>query len=296
MKSIDKLIDAFLKHLEDQDSASPLTLKAYRKDLQQAFLTHSKQQSANEIFISEDQLLSFARKAQTQWGELSSASRNRKTATLKSFFGYLYRKKIISNSISEQLVTPKVAKKLPATLSLDEIKEIIKFAKAEPAMTTHVLIALLYGGGLRISEACHLQIKNISSNGREIRVTGKGNKERLVVLPQNLFDLVKDKTGPYIWGKEPLDTRFAYQKISDIGKKAHLNKPIHPHSLRHSYATHMLTAGADLRTLQELLGHSSLSATEKYTHLNLQHLAKTLEKNHPMHIDLSVSKQNKKTG
>lgn len=276
--TVDEAIQSFLQHMENIESSSPQTLRAYNSDLQQAFRENFKSK------FNEQNLLQWSRQAQQQWGSLASSSRNRKTATLKSFLNFLFSKKWITKSLAEILVSPKVAKKLPNTLSVDEILHLIK--KCENS-EEKLLLLLLYGGGLRVSEACQLQAKNITQNGKALRLRGKGDKERIVILPEmtttHLKPILKNlRPSDSIWGEKPLDTRRAYQMVRDLGVKAGLLRPIHPHCLRHSYATHMLTAGADLRALQELLGHSSLTATEKYTHLNLQHLAQTLEKRHPL--------------
>ena len=148
----------------------------------------------------------------------------------------------------------------------------------------YVLILLLYGGGLRVSEACHISWADIYSHKLEIRVLGKGGKMRIQALPSFCFTQINKmpRIGKFIFGEKPLNSRKAYHIVNLWGKKAGLLKPLHPHALRHSYATHLLSSGADLRVLQELLGHSSLNATQKYTHLNLDQLARSLELNHPL--------------
>ena len=154
-----------------------------------------------------------------------------------------------------------------------------------------LLFLLLYGTGLRVSEACALKWAQIDLKSRTLRVRGKGSKERIVAFPKSLVPLfqkaqkihkVESKASSTIWGDKELSTRKAYDWIRNRGAKAGLMRPIHPHALRHSFATHLLVSGANLRTLQELLGHESLQATEKYTHLGIDQLARTLEKHHPL--------------
>jgi integrase/recombinase XerC/integrase/recombinase XerD len=155
-----------------------------------------------------------------------------------------------------------------------------------------VLLLLLYGGGLRVSEACGLRWKDLITSARSIRVEGKGGRERMVALPELCWKELQglERSATYVLGgDQALSTRQAYQWVREAGESADLLKPLHPHALRHSYATHLLSSGADLRVLQELLGHRSLAATQKYTHMSLDHLARVMENHHP----LSASKLKK---
>jgi site-specific recombinase XerD len=282
------LIADFLHYLQHQKSCSAQTLKAYSLDLSQAF--------ANTSEISAEELLGTARRAQSFWGRLSLSSRNRKTATLKSFFGWLYEKNYISKPVGQLLIGPKVPKKIPDFISVDEVLAILShYENQNPTdekssiqqIKEVVLFLLLYGGGLRISEACQAKWSDFNLQSRSLRIKGKGNKERIVILPKicmNKIDRLKKLSGEetYIFGANELNSRTGYEWIRQMGIKSKLMNPLHPHSLRHSFATHMLASGANLRILQKLLGHDSLSATEKYTHLNVDQLARTLESKHPL--------------
>lgn len=301
---ISKQIHNFLKYLENIESCSVLTLKAYSLDLKQAFLNkHQTKQSYNKnnnlinfesaktlSFKSGEELWLLCRDSLTQWSKLSSASRNRKVATLKSFFNWLYAEKIIDKNYADQLVCPKVPKKIPHFISVDEVISILKYLNQNTTINTQnqkILFNLLYGGGLRISEACNLRWKNINLDSRKILVLGKGKKERLIVIPEVCNEVLKAQKArtnksEYVFGDEPLNTRKGYSYIQSLGISAGLMNPLHPHSLRHSFATHMLASGTNLRTLQTLLGHESLQATEKYTHLNIDTLARVIEVNHPL--------------
>jgi len=272
--------------MENIESCSPLTLKAYQSDLEQAFKIKSSPQ------VAEADLLKACRQALLNWGGLSPASRNRKAATLKSFLGYLYREGLIQKNLASQIHSPKVPKKIPNFISADEARAVIESFKHDEnkaqSKKEKALFLLLYGCGLRISEASSLAWKNFDFNRRVILIKGKGDKERLVVIPKSIIALFKElkKMSPpsqaFVFADEPLNTRIAYDWIRTRGAKAGLLKPLHPHALRHSFATHLLTSGANLRTLQELLGHESLQATEKYTHLGTHELARVLEKHHPL--------------
>lgn len=169
---------------------------------------------------------------------------------------------------------------------LASLKNEIENGDRERAERALLLILLLYGGGLRVSEACRLEWTHVANEGRVLRVRGKGAKERIIALPpiaaRRLLQARGGCEGPYVFGFEPLSTRKAYEIVRQAGARAGLLKPLHPHALRHSYATHLLASGANLRTLQELLGHQTLQATERYTHLSIDQLARTLENYHPL--------------
>ncbi|MNL38041.1 Tyrosine recombinase XerD [compost metagenome] len=198
---------------------------------------------------------------------------------------------MLEKDLSIQVICPKVPKKLPHFLSVDEALAVLKsFDEAkESLLKEKTLFLLLYGGGLRVSEACELQWSQVQMSQRVLRVIGKGSKERVVSLPPLAMDALKEwqKQTPfakYVFGEKALNSRTAYEMVRQSGIRAGLLKPLHPHALRHSFATHLLTSGANLRTLQELLGHESLTATEKYTHLGIDQLARTMEKLHPLGV------------
>ena len=275
-------IDMFLKFQEYIKSASPHTLRAYRLDLKQAFADEQAKE------WTEESLWQAIRSAQMRWGSLSLASRNRKAATLMSFLDFLLIKGWIESSLTHQVFSPKVPKKIPHFISVDEVMSIIRSFTTSPSDDEKLLFLLLYGSGLRISEACAIKWSDLQMPQRVVRIKGKGGKERVsIILPSTVTLLQlreknqKGKTD-YLWGHQGLPTRRAYNWIRRRGALAGLLKPLNPHALRHSFATHLLSSGANLRTLQELLGHDSLAATEKYTHLDINHLARTLEGHHPL--------------
>lgn len=292
-----ELIDKFLKFQENIQSCSVLTLKAYRLDLEQAYELNKKVIKIEHLrkleFNKSEELWFLTRDTLTKWSALSLASRNRKIATLKSFFNFLYDEKIIDKNFGDQLICPKVPKKIPHFISVDEVLAVLKVLEEDQKLKHEaVLFHLLYGGGLRISEACSLRWKDIDFDNNRLRILGKGDKVRLVVLPTVGLSVLKKKfqeqpTEPhnlnaFVFGETPLNPRKGFEFIRSLGKKAGLLNPLNPHSLRHSYATHLLASGANLRILQKLLGHESLQATEKYTHLNIDSLARLVEVKHPL--------------
>lgn len=298
------LVSKFLKYQENVETCSPLTIRAYSLDLKQAFGLFKSDYAVN--ISNHEELWLLSRSALNQWGKLSLASRNRKIATLKSFFKWLFKEENAPKDFGSLLVCPSVPKKIPHFLSVDEVISIlnaieIRQNEAITEKESHylqrqkTLFLILYGGGLRISEACQLKWKDIHFTERKILIVGKGSKERFSILPQFCFDQLQEfrKTNSenkevFVFGTQPLNTRVGYEMIRALGPLAQLINPLHPHALRHSFATHLLTSGANLRTLQTLLGHESLQATEKYTHLGVDHLARLIEQTHPL-VKLKLS-------
>lgn len=278
-------IDKYLNFMTFIKSASPLTIKHYKLDLSQAFKDDNNSQFKPSL--DEVEVLAIARAAFNRWAHLSLASRNRKAATLKSFFSWAFDEGLTEKDLSLQITCPKVPKKLPHFLSVDEVLSVLKSFDEKTPPREKILFLLLYGGGLRISEACSLQWKDVLLEQKVLRVKGKGSQERLIALPDMSVKALKAwkkeaSFNDFVFGEAALNTRTAYEMVRQSGVRAGLLKPLHPHALRHSFATHLLSSGANLRTLQELLGHKSLQATEKYTHLGIDQLARTMEGIHPL--------------
>ena len=277
--------------MENIESCSPRTLKAYSSDLDQAF-----RDKLNVVF-SESEAWACARLATQLWGGLSPASRNRKVATLKSLFNWLLQQGHIEQDLAEQLHCPKIPKRIPHFISVDEVLSVLKYFSeqlsensdsdsADKIRTQKTLFVLLYGCGLRISEACTLKWKDVDLAQSRILINGKGGKQRYAVMPSLCCEYLSKFQGnrktEFVFGDAPLNPRTGYELIRMAGAAAGLMTPLHPHALRHSYATHLLASGTNLRTLQNLLGHESLQATEKYTHLSVDQLARLVERTHPL--------------
>lgn len=299
----------YLKYLSLQKTSSEHTSKSYANDLSQflarsgvkkilytpltlgtSLQIHYAENSAGEssCLSFEDEILQNIRHSQAAWKNLSPSSRSRKTACVRGFLKWLLAEGLIVEDLSLRIISPKVPAKLPHFLSIDEALALIRGLPRGPQRT---LILLLYGGGLRVSEAGSLRWKDLIEPSQSLRIKGKGGRERIVALPSAAWDALNymPKNNEFVFG-EALSNRKAYEWVRQAGRTTQLMKPLHPHALRHSYATHLLTSGADLRVLQELLGHQSLAATQKYTHLSLDHLARAMENHHP----LSASKLKKK--
>ncbi len=223
------------------------------------------------------------------WENLSPKTKKRKFSSLKGFIQWLKTEEKVQIDLSLQMDI-KTPTKLPHYISVDECLSLVDYLEKQRETTPQLeqqslLFYLLYGCGLRLSEACGLKWEDIHLSEKRLSITGKGNNQRFAVLPGRVFGKLKELTNrkcQWIWGDRPLPTRTGYERIRQLGKAAGLIKPLNPHALRHSYATHLLTSGSDLRVLQQLLGHKSLAATELYTHLNIDQLARSMEKYHPL--------------
>lgn len=273
--------------MENIKSSSAHTLRAYALDLAQTF--GSENQSKIVSINNKESLLRKVRIAQTQWGHLSLATRNRKAATLKSFLKWAHQQNLIDQDLSHQVVGPQVPTSIPHFISVDEVFAVFQTFNDEPTKTSkleEVLLLLLYGAGLRVSEACELRWSQINLSSRSLRVRGKGNKERIVVFPvtvqKKLYELGHFKNSDFVFGDTALNRRKAYEWVRRRGLMAGLKASLNPHALRHSFATHLLTGGVNLRIIQTLLGHESLTATQKYTHLSIDVLAQTMDQHHPL--------------
>jgi integrase/recombinase XerC len=279
------LRDGFLKHLK-LEGASLHTRKNYKLDLDHFYVWVAQR---DLLALSSRDLRSYAA---TLFGKLEPASIARKISALKSFFRFLVKTNALEVSPAADLILPKIPKKLPKFLVQEEAGRFVETDRVRD----RAILETLYGAGLRVSELTGLLLQNVDLEEGWVRVHGKGNKERMIPLGRKAIDALKaylkfrgasekvrEKTGPvFINSKTRALTPRTIQRI--VRGRAVLSglvKKTTPHTLRHSYATHLLEAGADLRGIQDLLGHSSLSTTQKYTQVSLQHLMDVYDKAHP---------------
>lgn len=230
--------------------------------------------------------------------DLTVKSISRKTSSIKSFHQYLQAEKLVDNNIVKSLPLPKAQKHLPVVLNIDEIEALLKAAIGTNSLLNLrnvSMIELAYGSGLRVSELIDLDVADLHLNMGFVKVTGKGSKERIVPLGENAIIALRK----YLTDARPLihptnkeilfvnknGTRISrvgfFKIIQNLAIKAHIDKTISPHTLRHSFATHLLENGADLRAVQELLGHEDILTTENYTHISTKHLQDAYEAAHP---------------
>lgn len=229
---------------------------------------------------------------------MSAATLRLHAVALRVFFRFLVRRGVVANDPTEFLGIPKIEAYLPETLSRDEVGRLLAAAGGKTALELRdrAILELLYASGLRVSELCGARLENLDLEKGFIRVIGKGNKQRLVpvggaareavgrYLSNGRPELVGKRTGGEIFlsvrGRKLTNQRI-WQIIVALGKRAGLEREIHPHTLRHSFATHLLEGGADLRIIQEMLGHADISTTQIYTHVDSRQLHKAHRQFHP---------------
>ena len=246
--------------------------------------------------ITTDDLSEYLSKRKKEGLAASSIRQN--VVSLKIFFRFLCNNKILSEDIAEGLFSPKPEQLLPKTINQKDVKKLLESIEtSDPlGMRDRALIELLYSSGLRLGEIMEALLENLYLEEGHIRVTGKGNKTRIVPIGKKALEeitnyldkgrkkLVNSKSTSHIFlsirGKKLSPSRI-WQIVKERSKRADIKSPIHPHQLRHSFATHLLSGGADLRIIQELLGHADISTTQTYTHVDEKGLKKVHKKFHP---------------
>lgn len=292
-----QLLDKFLRHLEVERNLSSRTIDAYQRDLRQFldFLQHQQITGATDTVLAQVDTILLRRYLALLHQKNRKTSIGRKLSALRTFFRYLVRQGLLATSPADSLATPRAEKYLPKTLSVDEVTRFLEHPHKNK--TTHTLrdqaiFELLYSCGLRVGELAALDVGSLDLVQQLVRVLGKGNKERLVPIGRvaigSLQEYLDSRGGPV--ADEPLflnarGERLTPRSVQRFMKKYLLQSCLHtdasPHTLRHSFATHLLDGGADLRTIQELLGHASLSTTQKYTQVSLSHLTSIYDAAHP---------------
>lgn len=295
--NIDEAAAAYLDFMQNEKGASRHTLVNYSKDL--ADLCSYLEESGINTIEDTDFFMLRGFVAMLYEKGFSKSTVERKIACLKSFFNYLQKKNKSEDNPARMLKFPKKEKKAFDVFNIDSIMTLLELPrKDEPfGLRDALLLEMMYGTGVRVSELVGLGINDIDFGGLRIRVKGKGKKERIVPVADMHIEMIKtyldrraDDCGGYVKDGEALfinklGTRLTDRSVRRIVEKylllAGLPLDYSPHSFRHTYATHLLEGGADLRTIQTLLGHESLSTTQKYTHLNLSELLKVYDKTHP---------------
>ncbi|MDA9765805.1 site-specific tyrosine recombinase XerD [Gammaproteobacteria bacterium] len=286
----DHFIDSFLDSLYIEKGLSNNTVSSYKNDIKSFFLWLDEN-SFNPLNINASDANNYVSKL---FGDgLKSSSVNRKISAIKSFYIFLQKKKIIMKSPIADIVMPKQEKYLPVSMSEEEVERLlnspdlnIQIERRDKAM-----IEVLYATGIRISELTNLKLTDLDINRSVLKVFGKGSKERLVPFGEKAAESLnlyltdrKDLKSKEIFlsNRGTKISRSAFwQRIKIYTKRENLKISISPHTLRHAFATHLLNRGADLRSVQILLGHSDLSTTQIYTHIAKQRLGEILKKHHP---------------
>ena len=297
---IDNAIEEFINFIRVERQYSNHSITAYAKDLSELAIYIDEEKLGSNIKVVDFYVLrGFITTLYDK--ELSKSSIERKISTLKSFFKFLYRRGIIADNPARMLKFPKKEKYLPNVFNVDDIFTLLDLPdKSTPmGMRDALILELLYGTGVRVSELVGLDRNAVDLNGMRILVRGKGKKERIVPLAPELISLIKDyykvmydivSEGRVVESDALIINRLGSRMtdrtirrvVETYLKKAGLPLDYSPHSFRHTFATHLLEGGADLRSIQELLGHESLATTQKYTHSDLASLLKVYDETHPM--------------
>lgn len=289
----EQAIKSYTDYLRIERGLSKNAIDSYRHDVLKLYgLLQSHGELPNPVSISQDQVLAAVYEAAKT---INARSQSRFISGLKSFFNYLIFEKYREDNPVDLVETPKLGRALPPTLSTQEIDKLVAAIDRSSleGQRNVAIIETLYGCGLRVSELIGLQLSNLFFEEGFIKVLGKGNKERYVPLnphTEKFLKLYINEVRPLQKPKEEaLDTVFLNRRgsgltramiftiVKQLAAAIHLQKNISPHSFRHSFATHLLENGADLRVIQQLLGHGSITTTEIYMHLDRSHLAEVLE-------------------
>ncbi len=287
---MNKLVEQFVRYLETERGFSNHTVRAYRKDIED-FLKHVKIEPQKADLMDIRGFIA----SQIKKG-LTKTSVSRQISSIRTFFRFLYREGYVKTNPAKLVSSPKSERHLPKFLSVDdafllmEKPEGIGFLPARDK----AILELLYSSGLRVSELAGLNIEDLNIKEGLIIVHGKGRKERILPIGSKAIDAIKTYLVERLLAKKKekalflnrLGTRLTDRGVRRIvvkyAKEIQIKGRIGPHTLRHSFASHMLQGGADLRVIQELLGHKSLSTTQKYTHLDVKHLVDVYDKAHPL--------------
>ncbi len=291
------LLNEFKYYLVNEKGLASNTIDSYYIDVNEYIMYLEKYKNiTNPKMITNNIIKDYLKNLHKK--RLKSSTFARKISSLKSFHHYLYLEKEIYEDFMKQITTPKVEKVLPNVLAIEEILMMMETLNNDEPLTLRnlALIELIYGSGLRVSELLNLKLNNIHFSANYAKIQGKGSKERivplgemsLVALRKYLADgrplLLKNNVSDYIflnlYGNQ-LSRQGFYKILKEIAINANIKKEISPHTLRHSFATHLLEAGVDLKTLQDLLGHKDISTTQIYTHISQKHLKDVYLKSHP---------------
>ncbi|MDP2853647.1 MAG: tyrosine recombinase XerC [Smithellaceae bacterium] len=298
------LLADFRTFLDVERNVSEHTRRAYLTDVEEfsEFLTSQENRSAHKKILDVQTETMRAYLAYLYGRKLKKVSINRKISSLRAFYKYLLREGIIKSNPAQSVQTPKMEKYMPTFLSVDETFELLNASRdnnSASGLRDQAMLELFYSSGLRLAELAGLNTEDINFNAALVKLRGKGKKERIVPVggpaldairkylsatqtlrKENSVDLLNGGLFLNERGKR-ITTRSIARIVDAATVKSGIGRKISPHALRHSFATHLLEAGADLRSIQEMLGHESLSTTQKYTAVNINRLMEVYDKAHP---------------
>jgi integrase/recombinase XerD len=292
---MDSRITAFINYLKVEKGLSPNTLLAYGRDLRK-FEQYIESKKRDLKDITRDEIVDFLRSLYRLGLDSRSVARN--LVALRHFFRFAQTENFVTEDPAANVEAPRFRMRLPTHLSLEEVNRLLSQPNTKTALglRDRAMIEVLYSAGLRVSELVNLRLSDLQMESGCLRCIGKGNKERLVPMGRSAIaaveaylrtareELLGGKSSPYLFLN-----RFGgrigrigfWKKLADYGKRAELRMKLKPHVLRHSFATHLLEGGADLRSVQLMLGHADISTTQIYTHVVKERLKQVYKQHHP---------------
>lgn len=305
--SVKNLINAFIESLAVEKGYSKNTCRGYRNDLE-GFMEYLAQnphararRSQGDDPVNIDRIHAITIRGYLGWLHKHNKKTTiaRKLSAVRSFFKYLVKQGVTDDNPADSILTPKQDKTIPQYLPIDEMFRLLDSIQTGSILDlrNRAIFETLYSCGIRVAELVGMDVRDVDFSGGVVRVLGKGSKERIVPIGRKALAAVKiyreqaetvwgisaDHHGPLFLNKNKgrLSARSVARILDNLVKACGLLKPVSPHTMRHTFATHMLDAGADLRIVQELLGHKSLSSTQKYTHVSIDRLMETYDRAHP---------------
>jgi integrase/recombinase XerD len=293
MKTIQECQTEFLLHLRAERGLSAHTVAAYGRDIE-SFCSYLKLIGVTDISsVKGEQIVQFMLTLKEK--KYASSSSARALIAIKVFFRFLFKEKIVASDLSATLETPKLWQRVPEVLSEQEVEKLLVAPEMETAegVRDSAIMEMLYAAGIRVSELCSMKIYDVDDE--EIRVMGKGSKERLVPIGKKAlfacdrylnevraqYESDQEKTLFLSTRGKPITRQEVWKIIKQYAQKAGIQKEISPHTLRHSFASHLLSGGADIRVIQDMLGHAHISSTDRYTHITSNHIQEAFHAFHP---------------
>ena len=283
----------YLRYLHDERRYSNATIENYRRDLLQFIEFINAINVTDCCDVDSLHIRNFAGSRRRRG--VSARSLQRSLSAIRGFYNYLLREQLIENNPVADVRAPSIEKKLPNLLDVDEINRLLTEGPQNPLkLRDHAMMELMYSSGLRLAEIVNLDINDIDLPQAQVLVVGKGNKSRYLPIGtvackalQRWLDarpniVAENEQAVFVNNRGlRLSPRAVQQRMAQLGREQGMEKHVHPHMLRHSFASHLLESSGDLRAVQEMLGHADISTTQVYTHLDFQHLAQVYDRAHP---------------
>jgi integrase/recombinase XerC len=284
---------AFLHRLATERRLSPHTVAAYEHDLRALLAFLEREHIASFKELDSFGVRRFA--AESHRKGLGARSVARRLSAVRTFLNYLIETGVLKSNPGVHVQAPKAPRRLPATLDADQVASLLAISGDDPeTLRDRAILELFYSSGLRLAELVSLDLGDVDAADRTVRVTGKGSKTRVVPVGKQALAALHDwqavrselaragETALFVGKRgERISPRVVQRRVNEWAKRQGAPTGVHPHMLRHSFATHLLESSRNLRAVQELLGHASLSTTQVYTHLDFQHLASVYDQAHP---------------